>query len=329
MPGKYKINPHTNNLDRVKSTAELQALLSVFSRLKEPVSTYSNLPVSSNVEGDLRVTLDTDKLYVWGISATSGVLADWILIGSVPSFSWGGIIGTLSDQTDLQNALDGKADSSHTHAISDITDLQSDLDDKADKTPSLAIGDAIALIDTVTGNLKSSTVDITDAVKSIQSNKGVELDADPSDPADGEYVIWMSTGTDSGNAGDIMIKITESAVTTTYKLLDVQGATPPIIAENTDIDVGTEVVDSFSDLLADSCNWEYRVTDGTNFRSGTIIAVWNASTNTVEYTETTTSDIGDTSDLTLDVIINSDNVELQATLASGSNYQVKAKRQLI
>lgn len=35
---------------------------------------------------------------------------------------WGAITGTLSDQTDLQAALDAKAASSHTHTLADITD---------------------------------------------------------------------------------------------------------------------------------------------------------------------------------------------------------------
>ena len=35
--------------------------------------------------------------------------------------AWGDITGTLSTQTDLQTALDGKAASSHTHAASAIT----------------------------------------------------------------------------------------------------------------------------------------------------------------------------------------------------------------
>jgi len=37
--------------------------------------------------------------------------------------AWGGITGTLSSQTDLQSALDGKASTSHTHTVSQITDL--------------------------------------------------------------------------------------------------------------------------------------------------------------------------------------------------------------
>lgn len=44
---------------------------------------------------------------------------------------WGDIGGTLSDQTDLQAALDGKSNTGHTHAISQVTDLQASLDAKA------------------------------------------------------------------------------------------------------------------------------------------------------------------------------------------------------
>lgn len=35
--------------------------------------------------------------------------------------TWGSITGTLSDQTDLQSALDGKSDTGHTHPLSDLT----------------------------------------------------------------------------------------------------------------------------------------------------------------------------------------------------------------
>ena len=41
------------------------------------------------------------------------------------SATWGGITGTLSAQTDLQSALDAKANTSHTHTTGDITDLAS------------------------------------------------------------------------------------------------------------------------------------------------------------------------------------------------------------
>lgn len=40
--------------------------------------------------------------------------------GGVGDVAWGDIIGTLSDQTDLQTALDGKSDVGHTHPLSEI-----------------------------------------------------------------------------------------------------------------------------------------------------------------------------------------------------------------
>ena len=45
---------------------------------------------------------------------------------------WGSLTGTLSDQTDLQAALDAKADDGHGHAIADTSGLQAELDSKAD-----------------------------------------------------------------------------------------------------------------------------------------------------------------------------------------------------
>lgn len=44
--------------------------------------------------------------------------------------SWGSISGTLSSQTDLQTALNGKALTSHSHIIADVTGLQTALDGK-------------------------------------------------------------------------------------------------------------------------------------------------------------------------------------------------------
>ena len=103
--GKFKINPFTGKLDRVISDEEFQGKISIFSQLKEPVSTQALLPLSGNVEGDLRVTTDTDNLWVWGISASSGILTDWKVIGNMGTLVWGAITGTLSNQTDLQTEL--------------------------------------------------------------------------------------------------------------------------------------------------------------------------------------------------------------------------------
>jgi hypothetical protein len=47
-----------------------------------------------------------------------------------------------------------------------------------------------------------------------------ELSADPTDPAEGESVLWQSDGTGTGDDGDILIKITAGGSTKTVTLVD-------------------------------------------------------------------------------------------------------------
>lgn len=75
------------------------------------VANFASLPGTGET-GKIYVTLDTNKVYRW-----SGTVYVEIVSGAV----WGGITGTLSNQTDLQTALDGKANTSHTQALSTIT----------------------------------------------------------------------------------------------------------------------------------------------------------------------------------------------------------------
>lgn len=48
----------------------------------------------------------------------------------------------------------------------------------------------------------------------------VEKSADPSDPAEGQSVMWQSDGTGTGDDGDILIKITAGGLTKTATLVD-------------------------------------------------------------------------------------------------------------
>lgn len=59
--------------------------------------------------------------------------------------AWGGISGTLSDQTDLNSALGGKAAATHVHAESDVTGLTSDLAGKLAASAVSAFG--LTLVD--------------------------------------------------------------------------------------------------------------------------------------------------------------------------------------
>jgi hypothetical protein len=69
---------------------------------KEPVDTITSLPTTWNTTWDLRMVTDTMKLYEWNGSVWSEFTTSAV---------WGALTWTLSNQTDLQNALNAKAGS--------------------------------------------------------------------------------------------------------------------------------------------------------------------------------------------------------------------------
>lgn len=76
----------------------------------------NNHTVGTDVPADAVFT-DTTYTAGTGIDITNGVITN-----TQTSAEWGNITGTLSDQTDLQNALDGKADTSDIPTkVSDLT----------------------------------------------------------------------------------------------------------------------------------------------------------------------------------------------------------------
>lgn len=83
---------------------------------------------------------------------------------SAVGVNWGGIGGTMSSQSDLQAALNGKAASSHTHSIANVTDLQAAIDAKADTAHTHTLsnitdaGTAAALNAPASGNAASGEV---------------------------------------------------------------------------------------------------------------------------------------------------------------------------
>lgn len=89
--------------------------------------------------------------------------------------SWGGITGTLSNQTDLQSALNGKANSAHNHPISDVTGLQAALDGKqvagnyAAASHSHSISDVTNLQSELDGKAASSHTHDIDDVTGLQT----------------------------------------------------------------------------------------------------------------------------------------------------------------
>jgi len=96
--------------------------------------------------------------------------------------------------------------------------------------------------------------------------------------------------------------------------------------QNIDIDTGTEVVASIATGSHHSVFFDYVITDGSSVRAGTLMSAWIGTT--VTYAETSTQDIGDTSNVDLAAVLNGGNVELQATTTS-DNWSVKTVSKLI
>jgi hypothetical protein len=72
--------------------------------------------------------------------------------------------------------------------------------------------------------------------------------------------------------------------------------------------------------------FDFVVTSGANARAGTVLTVWNGTN--VEFTETSTNDIGSTSNLILSASLSGANILLQGTSLSGS-WNVKTLTRMI
>jgi hypothetical protein len=105
--------------------------------------------------------------------------------------------------------------------------------------------------------------------------------------------------------------------TTPTQRLDVQGniaITKVLLSnqENLDVDSGaTRVIATISSTLYDAAFFDFVIKKGTNLRAGTLYAVHNGTTT--EFTETSTQDLGNTSDVTLSADISGGNIRLLAT----------------
>ena len=95
--------------------------------------------------------------------------------------------------------------------------------------------------------------------------------------------------------------------------------------ENTDIDsAAAEVVAQVAIATYTAAFFDFVVKKGTNVRSGTVYACHDGDTTPlVEFTETSTNDLGDTSDVTLSVDISGTNMRLLATVTS-DDWSVKS-----
>jgi hypothetical protein len=90
---------------------------------------------------------------------------------------------------------------------------------------------------------------------------------------------------------------------------------------NTDVDTGaTRDIAAVSDTVGNAVFFDFVIKKGSNVRAGTVFSCHNGTD--VEFTETSTADIGDTSDVTLSVVRHSNQIKLQAVTTT-SDWSIK------
>lgn len=107
-----------------------------------------------------------------------------LVISGGGSGTWGSIGGTLSNQTDLQSALDGKqasgsyAAASHTHTIANVTGLQTALDGKAATSHTHVIADVTGLQTALDGKQASGSYAAASHTHVIADTTGLQTALD-------------------------------------------------------------------------------------------------------------------------------------------------------
>lgn len=97
--------------------------------------------------------------------------------------------------------------------------------------------------------------------------------------------------------------------------------------ENSLVSAGTNVIASFPITDGNGVNFEYLVKSNTNYRVGNIMAVWDGTS--INFTEVTTIDLGNTSDVVLSCRILSSNVELIADVVGPTSWVVNTLAKIL
>jgi len=101
-----------------------------------------------------------------------------------------------------------------------------------------------------------------------------------------------------------------------------------IVADEIPVVVGQTILDTIPNNDGDGVIWNYMIKSSIGLRVGTITGVWSISTNSIEYYETSTNDIGNTEMVELTVDILDDNIRLLSVVNSGE-WIIRIKRTIL
>jgi hypothetical protein len=125
----------------------------------------------------------------------------------------------------------------------------------------------------------------------------------------GTLDLSLADVTDVGATTDDQVTLNGGAII--HGVLYTSGSATNVIGP-----VSNQVIASVAVASYDAAHFDYVIKDGTNFRTGTVMAVWDGST--VVHTDTSTNDIGDTLDAVFDVDLSGGNARLKFSATSGT-----------
>jgi len=200
------------------------------------------------------------------------------------------------------------------------------------KTQGLIVSGTNGITATVSGQTVTlSGSNATTTAKGVASFNATNFTVTGGEVTSNNITINGTTVTLGGTRNITLGQITTQGASTTDAVTLSGGATigASFNTSSTYIAAGpttNEVVLSLATGSFDAAHFNYIIKNGANLRTGTVMTVWNAGS--IEYTDTSTTDIGTTAGADFVVDSSAGNVRLKFTVSSGT-WTIKTAAQLI
>ena len=269
--------------------------------------TIGRIPVASG--GDhIDSRIDSSSIRVDFPSRLTHIEAGLVVTGSISSSV--GFVGDGSGLTGIATTLQLTGSSGGTGTVNL-------------KTEGLIVSGTNGVAATTNGQtITVSGSNATTTTKGVASFNSTNFTVTGGDVTSNNITINGSGVTLGGTRNITLAEITTQGASTTDRTTFSNSAviTNTLYSGSTTTGIGgptaNEVLISVPVASYDAAHFDYMIKDSTNYRTGAVMAVWDGTN--VEYTDTSTNDIGDTSDESFVVDISGGNARLKFTAGAGT-----------